>query len=92
MNQHMHRSTSHKTVSRHFMLAAVFLATTAVSLSAWAYWPWESVSVTSYYDANGGLVGVEAVACGFSLVGETGVSSSQRIYSCGELDEIPLPF
>lgn len=28
------------------------LAAMAVSLSAWAYWPCESISVTSHYDAT----------------------------------------
>jgi hypothetical protein len=74
-------------------LAMACLAAMTVSLSAWAYWPAESVSVTSYYDANGGLVGVEAVgACGFSLIGETGVRSSQQLYSCDDINDIPLPF
>ncbi len=82
-----------KSMPRRFMLTAVFLATAAVSVSALAYWPWEAVSVTSHYDANGGLVGVEAVgACGFPLVGETGVSTSQQMYSCSDINNIPLPF
>ncbi|MFZ2752352.1 MAG: hypothetical protein WAZ48_02790 [Lysobacteraceae bacterium] len=79
--------------SRRFVLAATFLATAAVSLSALAYWPWEQISVTSHYDANGGLLGVEAVgACGFPLVGETGASSSQQMYSCSQIDQIEMPF
>lgn len=74
------------------MQALSFLAAMAVSLSALAYWP-ESVSVTSHYDANGALVGVEAVgSCGFALVGETGVTSSQQLYDCDHIDDIPLPF
>jgi hypothetical protein len=79
--------------SRRFMLAATFLITAAVSLSALAYWPWEQISVTSHYDANGGLVGVEAVgACGFPLVGETGASSSQQMYTCSQINQIEMPF
>ncbi len=82
-----------KSTSRRFVLAATFLITAAVSLSALAYWPWEQISVTSHYDANGSLVGVEAVgACGFPLVGNTGASSSQRMYSCSQVDQIEMPF
>lgn len=82
-----------KSTSRRFVLTATFLATAAVSLSALAYWPWEQISVTSHYDANGGLVGVEAVgACGFPLIGETGASSSQQMYSCSQLNQIEMPF
>lgn len=82
-----------KSTSRRFVLAATFLITAAVSLSVLAYGPWEQISVTSHYDANGSLVGVEAVgACGFPLVGETGVSSSQRMYSCSQLNQIEMPF
>lgn len=72
---------------------AGLLAGMVVSLSAWAYWPWESISVTSHYDANGSLVGVEAVgACGFPLVGQTGASAIQRMYRCDQLNEIEMPF
>lgn len=72
---------------------AGLLAGMVVSLSAWAYWPSESISVTSHYDANGSLVGVEAVgACGFQLVGQTGASAIQRMYSCDQLNEIEMPF
>ncbi|NOT86640.1 MAG: hypothetical protein HOP03_00485 [Lysobacter sp.] len=82
-----------KSTSRRFVLAATFLATAAVSLSALAYWPWEQISVTSHYDSNGSLVGVEAVgACGFPLVGETGAGSSQRMYRCDQVDQIEMPF
>jgi len=82
-----------KSKSRRFVLAATFLATMVVSLSALAYWPWEQISVTSHYDANGGLIGVEAVgACGFPLIGETGASSNQQMYSCSQLDQIEMPF
>jgi hypothetical protein len=78
---------------RRCMLAATFLAATAVSLSAWAYWPWETIYVTSYYDANGGQVGVEAVgACGFSLVGERTANSTQQAYRCDQLNQIEMPF
>ena len=72
---------------------AGLLAGMVVSLSAWAYWPWESISVTSHYDANGSLVGVEAVgACGFPLVGQTGASVIQRMYRCDQLNQIEMPF
>lgn len=72
---------------------AGLLAGMVVSLSAWAYSPWESISVTSHYDANGSLVGVEAVgACGFPLVGQTGANTIQRMYRCDQLNEIELPF
>ncbi len=72
---------------------AGLMAGMAVSLAAWAYWPWESISVTSHYDADGALVGVEAVgACGFPLVGQTGSSTMQRMYRCDQLDEIEMPF
>ncbi len=82
-----------KSIVRRCILSIIFLGAAAISLSAWAYGPWEAVSVTSYYDANGGLVGVEAVgSCGFSLVGETGVSSNNQMYSCGDIGDIPLPF
>ena len=82
-----------KSMFRRCMPAATFLAATAVSLSVWAYSPWETIYVTSYYDANSGLVGVEAVgACGFSLVGERAASSSQRAYRCDQLNEIEMPF
>jgi hypothetical protein len=82
------------TLGRKIRLPVVgLLAGMAVSLSAWAYWPWESISVTSHYDANGSLVGVEAVgACGFPLVGQTGASTIQRMYSCDQLNEIEMPF
>lgn len=85
-----HESTSGRNIWRPF---AGFVAGMVVSLSAWAYWPWESISVTSHYDANGSLVGVEAVgACGFPLVGETGASTIQRMYNCDQLNEIEMPF
>lgn len=72
---------------------AGLLAGLVVSLSAWAYSPWESISVTSHYDANGSLVGVEAVgACGFPLVGQTGANTIQRMYRCDQLNEIEMPF
>lgn len=72
---------------------AGLLAGMVLSLSAWAYWPWESISVTSHYDANGSLVGVEAVgACGFPLVGQTGANTIQRMYRCDQLNEIEMPF
>ena len=82
-----------KSMFRRCMLAATFLATAAVSLSAWAYWPWETIYVTSYYDANGGMIGVEAVgACGFSLIGEQSASSGQQAYRCDQLNQIEMPF
>lgn len=71
------------------MFAALLLTT----VSAQAYGPEESVSVTSHYDANGALVGVEAYGpCGFPLYGSTGAYSTQRVISCGEIDEVELPF
>lgn len=82
-----------KSTSRRMVLAAAFLVSMAVSLSALAYWPWETVSVTSYYDTNGALVGVEAVgACGFPLIGETSDRPDPEMYLCSEIDNIPLPF
>ena len=88
MKQMIRRSTR-----RRPAMMAVFLTTMAVSISAWAYWPWETIYVTSHYDSNGGLVGVEAVgACGFSLIGETGTSSSQQAYRCDQLNQIEMPF
>lgn len=85
-----HESTSGRNI---WLPLAGLVAGMVVSLSAWAYWPWESISVTSHYDANGSLVGVEAVgACGFPLVGQTGASTIQRMYSCDQLNEIEMPF
>lgn len=85
-----HESTSGRKIR---LPLAGLLAGMVISLSAWAYWPWESISVTSHSDANGSLVGVEAVgACGFPLVGQTGASAIQRMYRCDQLDEIEMPF
>ncbi|MFD0726038.1 hypothetical protein [Lysobacter brunescens] len=78
---------------RRVLLTGTFAAVLSASAAALAYWPWETITVTSHYDANGALVGVEAVgACGFPLVGERGATSSQQTYTCDDLDEIPLPF
>ena len=78
---------------RRCSLAAAFLTATAVSLSALACRPWEAVSVTSHYDANGGLAGVEAAgAFGFLLAGETGASSSDQMYNCGDINDLRVPF
>lgn len=55
--------------------------------------PYESVSVTSHYDTNGSLVGVEAYgSCGFPLYGTTGVTSSTVVISCADIDQVPLPY
>ncbi len=83
-------------MKKHF-IARIFLATTfslaLTATAAYAYWPWESVSVTSHYDANGGLVGVEAYGpCGFPLYGTTGASSTNRVISCEDIDQVELPF
>ncbi len=88
----MNRITRKFAFRRPAMMAA-FLAAMAVSLSVWAYSPWETIYVTSHYDGNGSLVGVEAVgACGFPLIGETGTSTTQRAYYCSQLNEIEMPF
>ena len=75
----------------HVLLAtAVGLTLTATAAHAW---PWESVSVTSHYDANGALVGAEAHgACGFPLYGTTGAYSTSRVISCEDIDQIELPY
>lgn len=88
----LHR-TRDASSTRRRLLALSCLAGLAVSVSAWAFHPWESISVTSHYDANGSLVGVEAVgSCGFALVSQTGVSSSQQMYTCDRFNDIPFPF
>ena len=67
--------------------AALVLAASSVQAG-----PYESVSVTSHYDANGSLVGVEAYgSCGFPLYGSTGVTSSTVVISCADIDQVPLP-
>ena len=74
-------------------LLPAFAALLLTTVSAQAYSPYESVSVTSHYDANGTLVGVEAYGpCGFSLYGTTGAYSTNRVITCGEIDEVELPF
>ncbi len=85
--------TTRKSAFRRPAMTAAFLAAMALSLSVWAYSPWETIYVTSHYDGNGALVGVEAVgACGFPLIGETGTSTTQRAYYCNQLNEIEMPF
>ena len=78
------------------MLRGLALAALALSVSifaAQAYSPYDSVSVTSHYDANGNLVGVEAFGpCGFSLYGSTGAYSQSEVITCGELDQVELPY
>lgn len=77
--------------ARIVLAAAVGLALTATT--AYAYWPWETVSVTSHYDSSGVLVGVEAHgACGFPLYGTTGVHVSNRSILCEDIDQVELPY
>lgn len=67
--------------------------TLVFAVSAVQAGPYESVSVTSHYDANGSLVGVEAYgSCGFPLYGTTGVTSSTVVISCADIDQVPLPY
>jgi hypothetical protein len=69
------------------------VATLALAASVAQAGPYESVSVTSHYDANGSLVGVEAHgSCGFPLYGTTGVTSSSVVISCADIDQVPLPY
>jgi hypothetical protein len=69
------------------------VAVLALAASAAQAGPYESVSVTSHYDANGSLVGVEAHgSCGFPLYGTTGVTSSTIVISCADIDQVPLPY
>ncbi len=97
MNRMTRKSTFRRAVTAALSMAmGVSMAALAGPLSTYSpstYWPWESISVTSHYDGNGALVGVEAVgACGFSLIGDTGTSTIQRSYSCDQLNEIEMPF
>ena len=69
------------------------IATLALAASVAQAGPYESVSVTSHYDANGTLVGVEAYgSCGFPLYGTTGVTRSTVVISCADIDQVPLPY
>ncbi|TXH72250.1 MAG: hypothetical protein E6Q88_06570 [Lysobacteraceae bacterium] len=75
------------------LLVLAGLVAIPVSLSVWAYWPWETVKVTSHYDVSGVLVGVEGSgACGFTRIGNTGASAITQTYSCNDFGEIPMPF
>lgn len=78
------------TITQVLLATAVGLTFTVTAAHAW---PWESVSVTSHYDATGAVVGVEAYgSCGFPLYGTTGAYSTNRVISCEDIDQIELPY
>lgn len=63
----------------------------AASVSAWAYAPWHRSTLIRHYDEHGIVIGIESVGdCGFSLIGSTGVTTTEEVYSC-DLD-VPVPF
>ncbi len=80
--------------SRKGLLAASFFAAMLASVTALAFSPWGgTVSVTSYYDSYGQLVGTEGFGdCGFSLMGDRTAASSSQTYTCSDFNNIPMPF
>lgn len=77
----------------YLALGIPFLVALPLSLSVWTYWPWEKVTVTTHYDVNGVLIGVEGVGvCGFSRIGDAGASAITQTYACNDFREIPMPF
>ncbi|MGN6151220.1 MAG: hypothetical protein ACTHOH_04315 [Lysobacteraceae bacterium] len=76
-----------------FRRLRIAVATLALAAPVAQAGPYESVSVTSHYDADGSLVGVEAHgSCGFPLYGTTGVTRSTVVISCADIDQVPLPY
>lgn len=69
----------------------VFALAAAASASAWAYRPWHQSTLIRHYDDHGIVIGIESVGdCGFPLIGSTGITTTEEVYSC-DLD-VPAPF
>lgn len=85
------RSNSRKSNRRIAAMAIAGTVFLGLSLSAWAYKPWDPALLTTYYDASGNPVGIEATGnCGFSLIGSRGVTETHQWYQCGTEPELPF--